>query len=89
MTWLLWSLGAIVLWGFWGVVVKHTLSLIDWRLLLTVSLAGYLGTPADEIFRDRFALFDISGADFPHDYRVAADGTVLAVERIYEGAFAR
>src|SRR3990172_7236262 len=42
MTWLLWSLGAIVLWGFWGVVVKHTLSLIDWRLLLTVSLAGYL-----------------------------------------------
>ena len=42
MTWLLWSLGAIVLWGFWGVVVKHTLSLIDWRLLLTVSLAGYI-----------------------------------------------
>ena len=54
-----------------------------------VSLSDYLGAPADDIFRDRFALFDIPGADFPHDYRVAADGTVIAVERVYEGAFAR
>jgi len=41
MSWLLWALGAVILWGFWGIVVKHALSLMDWRVFISISLLGY------------------------------------------------
>lgn len=41
-TWILWSLGAVLLWGAWGILAKEVLGRLDWQLVATLSFAGCL-----------------------------------------------
>ena len=41
MRWLYWSLGALLIWGIWGVMVKAALDDLTWPTVAVISYAGY------------------------------------------------
>jgi len=42
MRWVPLSLGALVLWGVWGVILRAALIDLDWRLVVSLAVWGYL-----------------------------------------------
>jgi transporter family protein len=41
MRWLYWSLGALAIWGLWGVMVKAALDDLTWPTVAVISYIGY------------------------------------------------
>ncbi len=41
MRWVPLSLGALVFWGVWGVIIRAALIDLDWRLVVSLAVLGY------------------------------------------------